>query len=263
MPEKNHKNLGPGPAPKVINRGNILLLCAAICIFTAFSIWLFKGTIRVVLNSYGMLHSGYESYDLYADEMDGGYVSEIYVEELDYVHEGDLLCRIYEKAPTGENNGKEEKYVDITSPWSGFVTEILTRKRSEVVSSNPIMRIMLSEYEQIDGAVAFLDGEAITELNRGARVKISVKDVEGGKTLRLDGCVEYISTRPISRNILTYVVGKDEAEVFYEEGVDQYLVKVMFDEDELEKASRLYYGQICKISFITVEKHPYQVFFGE
>ncbi|MDO4478715.1 MAG: HlyD family secretion protein [Lachnospiraceae bacterium] len=259
MPDNKQKKPEACPAPRVINRGSLLLLCAAICIFFAFGYWFFNGTIQVVLNVQGSLHAGHESFDVFENS---GTVEIINIQELDYVHEGDLLFVKKDTQYNDETGEESETIKEIYAPVSGFVTDININPHTFIDPTVPAMKIMASEDYHINGAVTLLDGFDITDLDVGDEVKLSVKDVQNSRTLYLDGEVEYISIRPTSRNALARIIGANEVEYFYEEGIDQYLVKVKVNEDELDESNRLFFGQMCGISIITDEKRPYETFFG-
>ena len=259
------------PVPRVISRGDNLLLYAAAAVLIALLIWIFFGTIRHSVTEVGILTTDSAAVGIH--ELSSGYVTDVLVDEGEYVQENDVLVRVYpckegEKVPPLEEILENSE--SILSPVSGYVSQILVTPWDRVDLSKELLTVAEGERKGINCALAYVTLNNVEHISVGAEVSIKIEGLsEQYGTLK--GRVTEISELPKSEYDMQERIGSSKmVKYLYKEGVEQYRVNVEIEMDEngnpLSKggtvpASVLGINKICSLTFYSEERHPYQLLF--
>lgn len=259
------------PVPRVISRGDILLMYAGAAVLAALLIWIFFGTIRHSVTEVGILTTDLDAVGIH--QRSSGYVTEVLVDEGDYVQKNDVLVQIYpckegeEIPPLEEMN---EKVESILSPVTGYVSQILVTQWERVDLSKELLTVAEGDKEEIDCALAYLTLNDVEHISVGAEVAIKIEGLsEQYGTLK--GYVSAISDRPSSEYDMQDRIGSSKmVKYLFKEGVEQYRVDVEIEKDAngnlLSKggtvpSSILGINKLCSLTLYSEERHPYQLLF--
>lgn len=260
MSEINTRKKMPAPEPKVIRRGEILLLTAAGLILAALIFWMVFGTIRTSFTAQGVLTTGTDSRMIHYP-MDG-VVTEILVENNQFVKKADPLLQIYPRQP-GETTSLEEMKraaVSVPAPMSGYVTEVSVQPWTSVNLSTTLARMTESDDPVIDCALTFLPLQDAERIGPGTRVSIQLQAPSGLSTV-IPGVVETVTELPVSDYMILTSVGLEAAARSFERsGQDLFGVLVRMDPEE--NGRHWICNEICYITFYSAEVHPIEILIG-
>lgn len=269
MPDNHRKN--ETPMPTIIGRKDILLLGAAVTLFTALLVWMLFGTIRTSFTEVGILTTQEDAEMIHQPEQ--GVVTELLVSQNSYVHEGEELVRVISYETIAAENAEtleemQSHATGICSPVSGYVSDINVTTWEPVDLSTTLMMVSEAPTRQIGNALAYISLESIDQVEIGTEVKIELEGM-GSRYGTLSGRVTKIGQLPVSLfDVITRTGSQRTAELLYKEGTEQFLVEIALDKDaggvpltagrDLP-SSAFVTNKICRLTFYSDTIHPYQI----
>lgn len=269
MPNNHRKN--ETPMPTIIGRKDILLLGAAVTLFTALLVWMLFGTIRTSFTEVGILTTQEDAEMIHQPEQ--GVVTDLLVSENSYVQKGDELVRVisYETIAAENAETLEEMRrhaTGIRSPVSGYVSDVSVTAWEPVDLSTTLMMVAETPTRQIGDALAYISLDSIEQVEVGTEVKVELEGM-ARKHAALSGRVTRIGQLPVSLfDVITRTGSQRTAELLYKEGTEQFLVEIALDKDAggvpLTAGGDLPHSafvtnKICRLTFYSDTIHPYQI----
>ena len=269
MPDSQKKK--ETPMPTIIGRKDILLLCAAVTLFTALLVWMLFGTIRTSFTAVGILTTQEDAEMIHQPEQ--GVVTELLVSENSYVHEGDELVRVisYETIAAENAQTLEEMKsyaTGICSPVSGYVSDINVTAWEPVDLSTTLMMVAETPATQIGNALAYINLDSIDQVEIGTEVKVELEGM-GSRYGTLSGRVTSIGQLPVSQFDVVIRTGSQKtAALLFKDGTEQFLVEIELDKNSDGTpvtvgrglpGSAFVTNKICRLTFYSDEIHPYQI----
>jgi multidrug resistance efflux pump len=269
MPEIRNKKSDPSPLPRIMSGRMTLLLIAAAVIFTALLCWFTLGTIRTSFTIYGVFTARSDATMIHQPQ--SGVITEIPVSTNQYVHQGDVLLKIFPEDESGQTLSLEEMKKDaksVLSPVNGYITEIICIPWQRVDLTTTLMRLQESETPELHYAVAYVNMDELNLINVGTEAIVQVQGAEKENGGLISGRVTSISDQPVAKYEMLETTGSEEImNYFYQENIGQYQLLIELtglDEREADnRKNMLMCNEICKITLFSAEKHPYQVIFHQ
>lgn len=269
MPDRQKKK--ETPMPTIIGRKDILLLGAAVTLFTALLVWMLFGTIRTSFTEIGILTTQEDAEKIH--QPDQAIVTELLVSENSYVQEGEELVRVisYETIAAENADTLEEMQshaTGICSPVSGYVSDINVTTWEPVDVSTTLMMVSETPTMQIENALAYISLESIDQVEIGTEVKIELEGM-GSRYGTLSGHVTRIGQLPVSLfNMVLRTGSQKTADLLFKTDTEQFLVEIELDKNpdgtpvtvgRSLPGSAFVANKICRLTFYSNEIHPYQI----
>ncbi len=263
------------PMPTIIGRKDILLLGAAVTLFTALLVWMLFGTIRTSFSEVGILATQEDAEMIHQPEQ--GVVTELLVSENSYVHEGDELIRVISFDTIAAENAETLKEMQshatsICSPVSGYVSDISVIAWEPVDLSSTLMMVAEAPTRQIENALAYISLDSIDQIEVGTEVKVELEGM-GSRYGTLSGHVTSIGQLPVSQfDVVKRTGSQRTAELLFKNDTEQFLVEIALDKDTYGvpltaghqlPSSAFVANKICRLTFYSAEIHPYQILFQD
>lgn len=273
MPDSQKRK--ENPMPTIIGRKDILLLMAALTLFTALLVWMLFGSIRTSFSEIGILATQGNAEKIHQPEQ--GIVTELLVSENSYVQKGDELIKVISYDTMEAENAEtlqemQSHATGICSPVSGYVSEIIVTTWEPVDISTTLMMVADTPTSQLGNALAYINLDTIDQVQVGTEVKVELEGM-GSKYGTLTGHVTSIGQLPVSQfDVIMRTGSQRTAELLFNDDTELFQVEIALDKDadgvpvtngrDLP-SSAFVVNKICKLTFYSDVVHPYQILIQE